>query len=175
MFPPGKPFSALRKTGRLSFRALLPRLLHPLAALSIASIASIAFAPAARAQRVSAVGDSMPVVVLDSLLDLETVVRRALAVSPAVAGARENVRTAHSEGRVAFGEYTPTVTASSGILNSDATATPTVGATPPAAYSAGIAAGIDLFTGGRRGADRACAGPPISAPPKRRTSRNVFR
>src|SRR5471032_999865 len=51
----------------------------------------------------------MPAPRLDTLLDLETVIQRALAVSPAVASAREGVRTARSASRVAFGEYTPSV------------------------------------------------------------------
>ena len=99
----------------------------------------------------------LPVLRLDSLLDLETVIQRALAVSPAVAGAREGVRTAQSEGRVAVGEYTPNLFANSSALSSDITAGPANGTLSPNAYSAGLAASIDVITGGRREADRARA------------------
>ena len=98
--------------------------------------------------------DQLPSPRVDSLLDLETVVQRALSVSPAVAGAREGVRTAQSAGRVALGEYTPNVFANSQALSSNATSAGTVNAIPPNAYSAGLFASIDVLTGGRRGADR---------------------
>jgi outer membrane protein len=95
----------------------------------------------------------MPAPRLDTLLDLETVIQRALAVSPAVASAREGVRTARSASRVAFGEYTPSVFATSSALSSDMTTAPGLSTTPNA-YSAGLAASIDVITGGRREADR---------------------
>jgi outer membrane protein TolC len=98
--------------------------------------------------------DSLRAPRVDSLLDLETVVRRALSVSPLVASAREGVRTAESEARVAFGEYTPTLVANSAALTSDQSAVPLGGTVPPNAYSAGLAASIDVITGGRREADR---------------------
>lgn len=97
--------------------------------------------------------DSLPSVRLDSLLDLDAVIQRALAVSPAVASAREGVRTAQSAGRVALGEYTPSVSANSAATSSNI---PTTAGFPttPNAYSAGLAASIDVITGGRREADR---------------------
>jgi outer membrane protein len=125
-----------------------------LAAVSLAlpsTAAAQGGAPRARGAYV----DSLPSPRIDSLLDLETVVQRALAVSPLVASAREGVRTAQSEGRVAFGEYTPTVTANSAALSSNQSSVPLGGAVPPTAYSAGLAASIDVITGGRREADRA--------------------
>ncbi len=89
----------------------------------------------------------------DTLLDLDAVIQRALTFSPAAANAREGVRTAQSEGRVAFGEYTPSVSANSSALSSNIPST--AGApTTPNAYSAGLAASIDVITGGRREADR---------------------
>jgi len=91
---------------------------------------------------------------IDSLLDLATVIQRALAVSPSVVGADEGVRTAQSEGRVAFGEYVPSVNAISSVLSSNVTSVPLGAAVPPSAYAAGLAASVDLFTGGRRDADR---------------------
>jgi outer membrane protein len=95
----------------------------------------------------------MPAPRIDTLLDLETVIQRALAVSPAVASAREGVRTARSEGRVARGEYTPSIIATSAALSSDMTTQPGLSTTPNA-YSAGLAASIDVITGGKREADR---------------------
>ena len=90
---------------------------------------------------------------IDSLLELDAVIQRALAVSPAVAGAREGVRVAQSGKRVAFGEYTPSVYATSSALSSDVTSGPSIGGSPNA-YTAGLAASIDVITGGRREADR---------------------
>lgn len=106
--------------------------------------------------------DSVPGVRLDSLLDLETVIRRALDVSPTVTSAEQGVRTAQSEGRVAHGEYLPSLAATSSVLSSNAVPAPSVG-TPPPAYAAGLAASIDVFTGGRRDADRARATADLSA------------
>lgn len=107
--------------------------------------------------------DTLPAVRLDSLLDLETVIERALAVSPAVAGAQQGVRIAHSEGRVALGEYLPGVSASSAALSSDVSSVPLGNASAPWAYSAGVAASAEVFTGGRRGADRVHAAADLSA------------
>ncbi|HZX67553.1 MAG TPA: TolC family protein, partial [Candidatus Elarobacter sp.] len=133
-------------------------MIPPLKRLAIAAIALIAtLPPAARAQVSGAPvppADPLPTPRLDSLLDLETVIQRALAVSPAVAGAREGVRTAQSASRVAFGEYTPNVSATSQALTSNSTSAGTVSSAPPNAYSAGLFASIDVITGGRRGDDR---------------------
>ena len=107
--------------------------------------------------------DSLPSARLDSLLDLETVIQRVLAASPAVAGAREGVRTAQSASRVAFGEYTPNVFATSQALSSNSTSAGTVSSIPPNAYSAGLFASLDVLTGGRRGADRTRAADLASA------------
>lgn len=91
----------------------------------------------------------------DTLLDLPTVIARAVIANPAVVQGEAQLRTARSEGRVAEGEYMPTLSATSSLLRSNQAAVPTAGA--GAAYSAGLASSIDLFTGGRRGADRARA------------------
>jgi outer membrane protein len=103
----------------------------------------------------SAAVDSVPSVRLDSLLDLPTVVARALAVSPAVRGSREDVRVAHSDQQVANAAFFPTLTVNSSLLNSNIASAPIDGTLPPSAYSAGLAASVDVFTGGRRGADKA--------------------
>ncbi|MDB4906067.1 MAG: outer rane efflux protein [Gemmatimonadetes bacterium] len=96
----------------------------------------------------------MPTVRIDSTLDLPTVIARAIAVSPAVAGGQAGVRTARSEGRVANGAYLPSLTATSNALRSDVATTPTLAGNGATSYSAGLATSIDLFTGGRRGADK---------------------
>ncbi len=135
--------------------------------LTIAAFAVIGTLPTTvRAQVPAAVArpmDSLPSARLDSLLDLETVIQRVLAVSPAVAGAREGVRTAQSAGRVAFGEYTPSVFANSQALSSNATSSGAASSAPPNAYSAGLFASIDVLTGGRRGDDRTRAAADIAS------------
>lgn len=92
---------------------------------------------------------------IDSTLDLPAVVARALAVSPAVALGDAGIRTARSEGRVALGAYLPTLSATSTALKSDMSTTPGIGTSSATSYSAGLSSSIDLFTGGRRGADQA--------------------
>ena len=95
-------------------------------------------------------------------LSLETVVARTLAHSPGVAGAQGAVRDAAALRRVALGAYLPTVALNSSAGWSDqslATAGVTSLAQPSTvnAYGAGLAAAIDVFTGGRRGAQRSQA------------------
>lgn len=97
--------------------------------------------------------DTPPAVRIDSVLDLPTVIARALAVSPAVAVGEAGVRTARSEGRVVSGAYLPSLTATSNALRSDI-ATSGVAGSNATSYSAGLSSSIELFTGGRRGADR---------------------
>lgn len=101
-------------------------------------------------------GDTTPAVRVDTLLDLPTVVARALAVNPAVTFAEENVRTARSEGRVANGAFLPTLGVVSNAQRSNIlSGTPDIPS--PTAYSTSLLSSIDIFTGGRRGADRARA------------------
>jgi outer membrane protein TolC len=91
---------------------------------------------------------------VDSLLDLPTVIRRALDVSPLMVASEGSVRTAQSEQRVATGAYIPSLSANSSVLQSNITTVP-IGATPTASYSAGLSSSIDVYTGGRRSAERA--------------------
>jgi len=107
----------------------------------------------AQAARAGQQGDTTLSVQIDSLLDLQTVVRRALEVSPVVAAGIEAIRGAQSEGRVTAAAYVPSLAATSSIVRSNVTAIPVVGS-QPSSYSAGLASSIDVFTGGRRGADR---------------------
>lgn len=99
---------------------------------------------------------------VDSLLDLPTIVHRALDVSPLMAESEGSLRTAQSEQRVATGAYVPTLSANSSVLQSNVTTAP-IGTTSPASYSAGLSSGIDLYTGGRRSADRARAQADVAA------------
>jgi outer membrane protein len=106
---------------------------------------------------------------IDSLLDLPSVIERARAVSPAIAQADEGLRVARSGMRVATGAYLPTISASSAALRSNVlgstagavSGSPT-GATAEA-YSAGLASSLELFTGGRRGAERQRASADLAA------------
>ena len=125
--------------------------------LLIAACAVGAALPAvSRAQSGSPPIDSLPSVRLDTLLDLDVVIQRALAVSPQAAAAREGVRNAQSEKRVALGEYIPGLSANSAAISSDIPTSPGLSTTPNA-YSAGLAASLDVITGGRRSADRSRA------------------
>ncbi|MEO5813853.1 MAG: TolC family protein [Gemmatimonadaceae bacterium] len=100
--------------------------------------------------------DSVPVVRIDSMLDLPTVVARTLAASPSVRQAEAGLSNARSGERVAGGAYLPSLSVTSSALRSDiVSATPTPAASSGNAYSAGLASSIDLYTGGRRTADRA--------------------
>jgi outer membrane protein len=94
---------------------------------------------------------------VDSIVDLPTAISRALATSPAMASGEAGVRTALSEGRVANGAFLPTLTATSTALRSDMSTASTLGTSGATSYSAGLLSGLELFTGGRRGADQARA------------------
>lgn len=142
---------------------VLPAFLAVLAVLAVFStpLAAQVHPSAARtAQPVDTAGLSVQI---DSLLDLQTVIRRALDVSPDVAAGDAAIRNAQSEGRVAAGAYVPQLAANSSVLRSDVTSAPVAGAFPPSSYSAGLSSSIDLFTGGRRGADRTRARADLTA------------
>ncbi|HEY5061491.1 MAG TPA: TolC family protein [Gemmatimonadaceae bacterium] len=108
------------------------------------------------------VSDTALAVKIDSLLDLDVVIQRALIVSPAVVESEESIRTARSADRVSVGAYLPSVSMNSSLLRSNVTA-PLGGIDSPDNRSAGLAASVDLFTGGRRGADRSRARAEIHA------------
>jgi outer membrane protein TolC len=130
----------------------------------------VAAAPLA-AQSPGAPVDTANGVRIDALLDLPTVLARALAVNPAVTLAEENVRTARSEERVANGAYLPTLAATTNALRSNIMS-PAGGLEQqgPTAYSAGLLSSIDVFTGGRRSADRARAQADVGAAEATRVS-----
>ena len=110
-------------------------------------------------------GDTLASVRLDSLLDLDTVIQRAQRVSPVVVQGEQGVRTAQSERRVARGAYLPTIAVNSSALQSNVLSTPgaALAAGLPQSYAAGVAASVDVFTGGRIGAERARAAADVGA------------
>ena len=69
--------------------------------------------------------------------------------------AEAGLSNARSGERVANGAYLPTLSATSSALRSDIVNSPIPGASSNNSYSAGLASSVELFTGGRRSADRA--------------------
>ena len=91
-------------------------------------------------------------------LSLQTVVARTLAYSPAIASAHGAVRDASAARRVALGAYLPSLSLSSSAAWNDPSSRASLSSTSPTnTYGAGVAASLDLFTGGRRGAQRSAA------------------
>ena len=131
----------------------------------------LAAAGSATAQTSDASAVPMRPIRIDALLDLPTVVARALAVNPLVTLADGRVRTAQSGGRVANGAYLPSLSATSNALRSDImSAAGAPGPSAPTAYSAGLVSSLELFTGGRRGADRVRADADLDAAEATRVS-----
>lgn len=91
-------------------------------------------------------------------LALEEVVKRALATSPVMVQATSTVHNAESGERVAMGAYLPWLSLNTGAgMASTERFNPTTNTTVTGSsdsYSAGLSSGIDLYTGGRRGAER---------------------
>ena len=96
-------------------------------------------------------------------LTLGEVIERALAVSPIVASGTGGIQVARSYKRTTLGAYLPTVIATSAAtrVNANQTQTATgVGGSvvsPTRSQTYGLAAAVDLFTGGRREAYDALA------------------
>jgi outer membrane protein len=92
-------------------------------------------------------------------MTLDEVVQRALQNSPQLAQATGAVQTATTAERSAFGAFLPNLNLSSNAtLASTNRFDPGLGTTISGSadsYSAGVSTGMDLFTGGRRGADLA--------------------
>jgi outer membrane protein TolC len=93
---------------------------------------------------------------LDTVLTLDEALERARHVSPDVARGVGAVRSAHSGERVALGSYLPALSLESGAARAGGA----IGAAPIAptyagnAYSAGLIASINVYTGGRLGSER---------------------
>ena len=130
----------------------------PATAATIAAVFCITAIPASSQANPSPSATMASVAVrVDSTVDLPTAVSRALAASPVVATGEAGVRIALSAGRVARGAYLPSLTATSSALRSDMSTTSSLGTSGATSYSAGLASGLELFTGGRRGADQSRA------------------
>ena len=90
-------------------------------------------------------------------MTLQQVVEAALRVSPTIVQATSAVSTANSAQRLAWGAYLPSLSLSTGAgLASTERYNPTTATTVTGSsdsYTAGLSTGIDLFTGGRRGAE----------------------
>ena len=113
-------------------------------------------------QQPIAVDTASDTATLGPRLSLETVVARTLAHSPVMVGAQGAVRDAAALRRVTLGAYLPSVSLNSSAGWTDqslASAGATSLAQPSTvnAYGAGLAAAVDVFTGGRRGAQRSQA------------------
>lgn len=132
-----------------SFRIL------PLALAAAALVSGRTSALSAQATPPRSVVDSAPAVRIDSVLDLATVIERTLAASPSVRQAAAGVSNARSGERVTNAAYLPTLSVTSSTLRSNAVSAPTIGTASGTSYAAGLASQVDLFTGGRRPADRA--------------------
>ena len=90
----------------------------------------------------------------DTLMDLATVIARALRASPSVTATSEGVLTAESATRVARGAYLPNLTATASSLRSDiVSGTSSLGSLDNS-FGAGVSSSLELFTAGRRGAER---------------------
>jgi outer membrane protein len=125
---------------------------------------------AASAQQLSLTRVPDSTVNLGPRLSLETIIARTLASSPVVAGAVGTVRDAAAARRVAaLGAYLPTLVLN-GITGktTESASTSTTGSAPDGTTSTssssvqttrgvGVAALVDVFTGGRRGAQRSQA------------------
>ncbi|MEO8560526.1 MAG: TolC family protein [bacterium] len=137
--------------------------------LLAAALCAVALRAHAQSPVPSATSDSTYALHIDSTLDLATVVARALVASPVIAQAEAGLRVARSGVRVSGGAYLPSLSLSTAALRSNvssAASTPSGGAIGGAgadAYSAGVSSSLDLFTGGRRGADQARARSELSA------------
>jgi outer membrane protein len=108
------------------------------------TMAAALSSPAVRAQQ--------PVV-----MSLDDVIQRALLHSPQVAQAQGTVQLSGTAERTALGAFMPNLSVSSGAsVASTQRFDPNLGTTVTGStdtYNAGISSGIDLFTGGRRGAE----------------------
>jgi outer membrane protein TolC len=93
-------------------------------------------------------------------LTLAEVVARALTVSPIVASGTGGVQIARADKRMATGAYIPSLAATSEALRTDvqsATSVSSVGRSAASSRTYGLAAAVDLFTGGRRRANEKLA------------------
>jgi outer membrane protein len=93
---------------------------------------------------------------MDTVLTLDEAIARARQSSPDVARGLGSVRSARSGERVALGSYLPALSLESGAARAgDATGVAPIAPTfAGSAYSAGLIASLNVYTGGRLGAER---------------------
>jgi outer membrane protein TolC len=95
------------------------------------------------------------------LLTLDEVIERALAVSPLVASGNGGVQIARSYKKTTIGAYIPTLVATSAATRigpaTTAAGSSVGGSGQSSSQTFGLAAAVDLFTGGRREANQAVA------------------
>ena len=138
---------------------------NPIAALGIALFMSIdvGAGASAAAQSVSSPRSVSPAPTqIDStvsypLLTLREVVDRALNVSPIVASGTGGVQIARADKRMAVGAYIPTLTANSQALRTGVQSASSATGGSRGSNTYGVAAAVDLFTGGRRRANERVA------------------
>jgi outer membrane protein len=121
--------------------------------LLLASTRALAQAPVVQRPR----ADTAPAWTVhpDETLDLPTVIQRALVANPASVQGAASIRVARSGTRVASGELLPSLSLNSSVVRSDiAAGSGAVGSTGASSYAAGLGSSLELFTGGRRGANR---------------------
>jgi outer membrane protein TolC len=147
----------------------VPVLARKVRALALATCVMFAAAHGAEAQSGAMIEPRPPIPApLDSTmsyprLTLGEVIERALAVSPIVASGMGGVQIARSYKRTTLGAYLPTVTATSAATRVNANQTQAVSGvssgvgSPTSSQTYGLAAAVDLFTGGRREAYQALA------------------
>ena len=105
-------------------------------------------------------------------LSLDQAVERAMSRSPALAQATQSVDNAATGRRTAYGSFLPSLSASSSASLRSANrfdpATDRIVSGSSDSYSAGLSAGYDLFTGGKRFADLERSGADLNAAEARR-------
>lgn len=93
----------------------------------------------------------------EPLLTLDQVVEAALRASPQIAQAVGAVENAESSVRVARAQFLPSLSVSTGTSRSSTARldpiTNSITSSGASSYSAGISTSVDLYTGGRRGAE----------------------
>jgi outer membrane protein TolC len=96
---------------------------------------------------------------VDTTISLADALTHAASASPDVARGKANVWEARSEQRLAVGAFLPQIAYQANFSNADLAEPepPLALALPGPAYGTGVLASVDLFTAGRRGAQRRAA------------------
>ncbi len=127
---------------------------HGALALALGVVVVLTAVPARARAQTPADSLAADALALGQRLGEREVVERALAVSPLMAQGYGAQRVARSGERMAEAAFLPSVSATYGYLRNDATAAaPFARPDGQDSYGGGLAASVDLFTGGRRGAE----------------------